>query len=93
MNNVQQKPSLKGRLYCSVFGHNFSVSKKVTYHIKEYKCCHCKKEMTINSKGYLTDLTPKYKEINSVLERIHQNKLTRYSNSQMIKSPVLKMTS
>ena len=33
--------------------------------------------MTTNGKGGLTPLTPKYKEINSVLERIHNNRMSR----------------
>lgn len=59
---------------CSVFGHDFKVSRHVTYHVKEYKCCNCNKELTTSSQGNLTELTPKLKEINDVLERIHQKK-------------------
>ncbi len=33
--------------------------------------------MTTNGKGGLTPLTSKHKEINSVLERIHKNRLSR----------------
>ncbi|AXO80940.1 hypothetical protein DZC78_11270 [Olleya aquimaris] len=91
MNLVQTKPTKKGKLYCSIFGHNFQVSKQITYHVNEYQCSHCKKEMTTDSTGQLTAMTPKYKEINSVLERIHQNKLVRYAKQQNTK--VLKMTS
>ena len=65
--------------YCSLFGHNFVVTKKVTFHIKEYTCKQCNQQVTTNSKGKLTLLTPKYKEINSVLERIHRNRLKRKS--------------
>ena len=61
-------------IYCSVFGHDYVVSKKVTYHVNEYKCTSCKAQMTTNGKGELTPLTPKFKEINSVLERIHQKR-------------------
>lgn len=64
-------------LYCSLFGHHYQVTKKVTYHVKEYACKHCKDEVTTNGQGKLTTLTPKYKEINSVLERIHNNRLKR----------------
>jgi len=58
-------------MYCSIFGHHLVVSKEVTFHVKEYKCKHCDFQMTTDGKGRLTPLTPKYKEINSVLERIH----------------------
>jgi len=64
-------------IYCSFFGHQYEVSKKVTYHVKEYKCTHCSAQMTTNGKGDLIPLTPKYKEINSVLERIHNNRMSR----------------
>jgi hypothetical protein len=33
--------------------------------------------MTTNGKGGLSPLTPKYKEINSVLERIHNNRISK----------------
>ncbi|MBO3096953.1 hypothetical protein [Gelidibacter pelagius] len=61
-------------VYCSVFGHNYVVSKKITFHVNEYKCTHCRAQMTTNSNGKLTPLTPKFKEINSVLERIHKRR-------------------
>lgn len=64
-------------IYCSFFGHQYEVSKKITYHVKEYKCTHCSAQMTTNGKGGLSPLTPKHKEINSVLERIHQNRISR----------------
>ena len=64
-------------LYCSFFGHDFTVSKKITYHVKEYKCKHCNSQMTTNGKGGISPLTPKYKEINSVLERIHSRRSIR----------------
>ncbi len=61
-------------IHCKVFGHNYEVSRNVTYHVKEYTCCNCKKQLTTNGKGNLTELTPKFKEINDVLERIHLKK-------------------
>jgi nucleoid-associated protein YejK len=64
-------------LYCSFFGHDYQISKKVTYHVKEYTCKYCKEQVTTNENGKLTLLTPKYKEINAVLERIHYKRLKR----------------
>lgn len=64
-------------LYCSFFGHQYEVSKHITYHVKEYQCGHCNAQLTTDGKGDLTALTPKYKEINSVLERIHNRRLAR----------------
>lgn len=63
--------------HCSVFGHDFKVSKDVTKHVKEYQCKHCKKQMTTNGNGNLIPLTAKYKEINSVLSHIHNKKAKR----------------
>ncbi len=92
MKKVELKLSKRSSLYCSLFGHNFEVSKKITYHVKEYKCCHCKKEMTTNGNGHLTELTDKFREINSVLERIHNNKIHRFAKRDVLSS-TLKMTS
>ncbi len=70
-----------------MFGHNYVVTRNVTLHVKEYTCTNCKKELTTNSNGSLTELTPKFKEINDVLERIHQKRskrqitITRKNNS------------
>lgn len=63
--------------YCSFFGHQYEVSKSITYHVKEYKCKHCSSQATTNGKGGLAPLTPKYKEINSVLERIHKKRVAK----------------
>jgi hypothetical protein len=40
--------------------------------------------MTTNGKGGLTPLTPKYKEINSILERIHNRRMERKQNRNFI---------
>jgi len=65
------------KLYCDFFGHNYKVTKKVTHHVKEYTCSCCKKQLTTNSNGQLTELTPKFKEINATLAKIYSNKLSR----------------
>lgn len=73
-------------IYCSLFGHDYSVSKNVTYHVKEYKCKNCKSEMTIDGNGKFIPLTPKFKEINSVLYRVHKKRLERGQKLLMTKS-------
>ncbi|MCA0152515.1 hypothetical protein [Winogradskyella vincentii] len=73
-------------VYCSLFGHDYEVSKNVTYHVKEYKCKHCKSEMTIDGNGKFIPLTPKFKEINSVLNRIHTKRLERSQKIFMVSS-------
>lgn len=77
MKKTTSKPTLIPKMYCNLFGHNYEVTKKVTYHVKEYTCCNCKKQLTTNSNGSLTELTPKFKEINAILERIHTNRMER----------------
>lgn len=67
-------------IHCKMFGHDFKVSRHVTLHVKEYTCQNCKKELTTSSNGSLTELTPKFKEINDVLERIHQKRNKRKAN-------------
>jgi len=64
-------------LYCSLFGHDYSVTKNVTNHVKEYSCKHCKEQVTTSGNGHLTLLTPKHKEINSELAKIHTGRLKR----------------
>lgn len=65
------------QIYCNLFGHKFKISNHVTHHIKEYTCIYCKKKMTTNGNGQLTNLTPKYVEINKTLNEIHNKKLSR----------------
>ncbi len=64
-------------IYCSLFGHDYQVTKNVTYHVKEYKCRNCKSEVTIDSNGKLIPLTKKTKEINNVLYRVHCKRLEK----------------
>lgn len=72
------------KFYCSLFGHRFKVNKHITQHVKEYKCSCCSKEMTTNSNGNLTELTPKFKEINNTLEYIYSKKKMRLKTVQRI---------
>lgn len=65
------------KIICDLFGHKYEVSKKVTLHVKEYTCKCCKKQLTTNGNGNLTELTPKYQEINSILEQIYTRRMLR----------------
>ena len=71
-------------IHCMVFGHDFKVTRQVTYHVQEYTCKNCKKELTTNSNGNLIELTPKFKEINNVLERIHHKRLVRINKRKKL---------
>lgn len=68
------------KIYCSLFGHNYVLSKKVTHHIKEYRCNHCGEECTTNSRGRLEVMTPKLKEINEALASVHAKKIAKRSS-------------
>jgi len=61
-------------LFCNFFGHHYVVSKKVTEHIKEYRCAHCNKKVTTDGFGKLSPLTPQMKEINNVLHDMYQKR-------------------
>ena len=63
-----------------------SYPKKVTFYVNEYKCKRCGHEMTIDAKGRFIPLTPKYKEINSVLNRIHNKRLEKSQKLLMVNS-------
>ncbi|WP_291869806.1 hypothetical protein [Maribacter sp.] len=62
------------KVICNIFGHHYSVSKKVTSHIKEYKCIHCGREVTTDVSGNLSALTPELQDINNTLEVIYQKR-------------------
>jgi len=62
------------KVFCNLFGHHYAVSKKVTKHIKEYKCIHCSKQVTTDASGHLSILTPELQAINDTLESIYQKR-------------------
>lgn len=80
------------KLYCNLFGHDFKVSKKVTSHVNEYTCKHCKRELTTNGNGNLTELTPKYKEINETLERIYAIRKMRLQSGSLYNNTGYRIT-
>lgn len=86
MRKTTNKPTLMPRMYCNLFGHDYQVTKKVTLHVKEYTCRHCKKELTTNSNGQLTELTPKFREINAILERIYASRTERLKKKTLSSS-------
>ncbi len=74
------------KLYCDFFGHNYKVTRKVTNHVKEYTCTCCGKQVTTNSNGQLVELTPKYRDINSALERLFTHKMMRLKQKSITSS-------
>lgn len=83
-NTTSTQNALK--FVCDLIGHKYEVTKKVTSHVKVYTCKCCNHQLTTDSKGNLTELTPKYQEINSVLERIYLNKMVRLKNKSLTSS-------
>lgn len=81
--NNPKKPTVS-RLICQMFGHKYVVSKRVTEHVKEYTCKCCKKELTTNGNGTLTELTPQFREINEILEEFHSKRILRIKNTTLI---------
>ncbi len=65
------------QIYCSIFGHDYAITKHVTLHVKEYRCKQCKEQVTTNGNGDLIRLTSKYKEINIELENIHTKRIRK----------------
>ncbi|OYX24708.1 MAG: hypothetical protein B7Z06_08545 [Flavobacteriales bacterium 32-35-8] len=70
------------QIQCKMFGHDFHVTRDVTFHVKEYTCVNCHKQLTTNSNGSLIELTPKFKEINDILERIHHKRMMKKINNK-----------
>ncbi len=62
------------KICCSIFGHHFVISKKITSHIKEYKCVHCCKQVSNDEKGHFTNLTPEVRAFNQELSQFHQRR-------------------
>ncbi|AVR44986.1 hypothetical protein C7S20_06710 [Christiangramia fulva] len=65
------------KVHCSIFGHKLKVSKNITNHVHEYRCAKCGMEMTDTADGFLARLTPKFKETNDYLAKIHQRRKRR----------------
>ena len=83
---TSKKTSSPLRIYCDIFGHNYEMTKKVTSHVKEYTCKCCKRQLTTNGNGKLTELTPKYKEINAILEQIYTRRMIRLKKKTLSSS-------
>ncbi len=70
----QFKTYIMKKVFCNIFGHHYAVSKKITLHIKEYKCIHCGEQVTTDVSGNLSTLTPELQDINKTLESIYQKR-------------------
>ena len=86
MKKPTPKTSSPLKIYCDIFGHKYEMTKKVTSHVKEYTCKCCKRQLTTNGNGKLTELTPKYQEINAILEEIYTRRMMRLKNKTLSSS-------
>ncbi len=75
--NPPKRPSSILGMVCTIFGHNYKVTRKVTNHINEYKCPCCEKEFTDNLKGNIEELTSKAKELNSIVSSFSHKRMQR----------------
>ncbi len=66
-----------GKIICSFFGHRFRVSNIITDHIREYKCDCCGEELTDTANGVVAKLTPRFRETNAFLAKIHERRSKR----------------
>jgi hypothetical protein len=55
-------------------------------HVKEYTCKCCKRQLTTNGNGNLIELTPKFKEINAILEDIYMRRRHRLKKKEYTSS-------
>ncbi|MFL1894482.1 hypothetical protein ACJRPK_02195 [Aquimarina sp. 2-A2] len=84
MKSTTPSPSFSfAKMFCSLFGHNYHLSKSVTDHVKEYTCSNCGEQATTNSKGHLETMTPKLKEINKDLAFVHAKKMARKNENKI----------
>lgn len=83
MKKATSKTDSPLRFYCAVFGHKYEMTKKVTSHVKEYTCKCCNHKLTTNGNGKLTELTPKYEEINTILSDIYSRRMVRLKSKTL----------
>ena len=73
-NSKNYANNFGGKIWCSLFGHDYLITKNVTEHFKEYTCKHCHNQLTNNAKGKIIFLTQEYKEINETLALFYQKR-------------------
>ena len=86
MKSTTKKSTSPLKVYCGIFGHNYEMTKKVTSHVKEYTCKCCSRQLTTNGNGKLTELTPKYQEINDILSDIYARRMSRLKKKTLSSS-------
>ena len=77
-NPRKNTTSFIGKLYCTIFGHRYRITEKITLHVSEYQCKQCRSEATNDDQGRITSLTPQLKDINETLRYIYKKKNHAY---------------
>ncbi|MDC7995157.1 hypothetical protein [Altibacter sp. HG106] len=77
MNATSSKSNGVASLLCTTLGHRYTVTRRVTNHINEYRCKRCGCEMTDNLSGYLERLDAKSRKINEALAQLFEKKAKR----------------
>ncbi len=72
------------RLLCTVSGHKYKMTKKITKHLKHYKCSCCGSQVTTNAKGNVVSLTEELKMIHLGIETVIIRRKVRKSNKKKI---------
>jgi len=62
------------RIGCTLLGHNYLITRKITDHINEYQCSNCGHEVSDSYSGKLEELTVKLKKVNSNVAAFFQKK-------------------
>lgn len=65
------------RLTCRLFGHKYKMTKMYKSKHREYECCNCKSQFTLDEYGTYTPLTTKLRHMNEVMEKLYLKKLSR----------------
>ena len=84
---MQSKKSLlysPGAWICRIFDHRYKVSQNITDHIREYKCTRCGVEMTDTAQGFMTRLTPKFRETNEFLANYYKRRCSHLKYRKQI---------
>ncbi|WP_396152933.1 hypothetical protein [Flavobacterium sp.] len=75
MKTYTTNPSVSGTsVICSILGHKFRSTRKITNHFSEYQCRCCGKKMTEDTRGRLISLTPELQDINETLNMIFKRR-------------------
>jgi transposase-like protein len=75
--NTSKRPLSILGMVCTLFGHSYKVTRKVTNHINEYKCQCCEREFTDNLNGNLEVLTSRTKKLNTIVSSFIHRRMQR----------------